>query len=283
MNVNKPKHVIEKFEKLLISTLGNNAPTLVKIEEAITLCSLTLLDLKEIISTKEFVNKNEEIYFFKHIKARVYSKFIYYSKLYRIICRRPVSTKQIQTKYFIGHLESIEKYFQDNFEFWQYHKRGLTFLDEKFYTRENAEIPPNMDNLHFLIDKTFSTMQDHTLSTLMANEMLVEYIKAELFKLEQPDSTIPQTKNGIFSNFQWTGSKTALIELIYALYSSKSINSGKVDLKEMVKVFEKVFNIELGDFYRTFVEIRNRKIERTKFIDNLKQSLINRMDEADAK
>ncbi len=281
MNVANPRQIIDDFEKLLEELIQSHELTSDSIEKAVNLCSLTLLDLRKIVITRGFETREEEICFFKHLKPRVYSKFIYYAKLFKIVCRRPLSTKEIQKRFFNEQLEAIEKYTNDNFEFYQYHKRGLTFLDDKFYTRENAEIPPNMDNLHFLVDKSFSTMQDYTLSTLLANEMLTDYAKTELDKLEQSDSRIIQPKEE--NNAQWTGSKVALIELIYALHSCKIINYGKVDIKELMNIFEKVLNIDLGDFYRTFLEIRNRKIDKTKFIDALKQSLLNRMDDADAK
>jgi len=42
-------------------------------------------------------------------------------------------------------------------------------------------------------------------------------------------------------------------------------------------------NIELGDFYHTFMELKARKINRTKFLDNLCEALIKKMDEQDEK
>ena len=81
----------------------------------------------------------------------------------------------------------------------------------------------------------------------------------------------------------WTGSKTALTELIYALHSQGIFNSGNADIKPIVKVFESTFNIYLGDFYHTFLELKSRKINRTKFLDSLKETLIRKMDEQDGR
>ena len=44
---------------------------------------------------------------------------------------------------------------------------------------------------------------------------------------------------------------------------------------------ETLFNIEIGDFYRIFLEIRNRKKSRTQFLDKLKDKIIKMMDELD--
>ena len=83
------------------------------------------------------------------------------------------------------------------------------------------------------------------------------------------------------SKLFWTGNKTDLIELIYALHSSGAVNSGTADIKEMASACEQMFNIDLGDYYRTFLEIRSRKMNQTKFIDKLKNSLENKMLDSD--
>lgn len=79
----------------------------------------------------------------------------------------------------------------------------------------------------------------------------------------------------------WTGNKIDAIELIYALQNNGSINKGTADIKEMAAAFEQIFNIDLGNYYHAFVELKARKSNRTKFLDSLKESLIKRMDESD--
>ena len=79
----------------------------------------------------------------------------------------------------------------------------------------------------------------------------------------------------------WTASKTDLIELIYALQASGAIKSGTAGIKEMACACEDIFELKLGNVYRTFLEIRERKIDQTKFIDRLKATLLRRMEETD--
>ena len=85
------------------------------------------------------------------------------------------------------------------------------------------------------------------------------------------------------NSLKWTASKTALTELIYALYSHGAFNNGNTEIKLIAKTFEDAFNIELGDFYHTFMELKARKINRTKFLDRLCEALIKKMDEQDEK
>ncbi|WP_258522451.1 RteC domain-containing protein [Chitinophaga terrae (ex Kim and Jung 2007)] len=51
----------------------------------------------------------------------------------------------------------------------------------------------------------------------------------------------------------------------------------------MAKSFENLFHIDLGDFYHTYLELRNRKTNRTKFLDALRDSLIKKMDDQEEK
>lgn len=92
-----------------------------------------------------------------------------------------------------------------------------------------------------------------------------------------------KNENSTFHRFKWTESKAALVELIYGLHSSKSINDGREGIKSIAQLFESMFDIDLGDVYHTFSEVRNRKIEQTKFLDHLKDSLLSKMQETDEK
>ena len=111
--------------------------------------------------------------------------------------------------------------------------------------------------------------------------MLIIYLKKETDKF---DNNVMETNINAFqqrSKLFWTGNKTDLIELIYALQSSGAINSGSSDIKDIAIMCEQMFNINLGDYYRTFLEIRLRKINQTKFIDKLRDALLQKMDELD--
>ncbi len=57
----------------------------------------------------------------------------------------------------------------------------------------------------------------------------------------------------------WTGSKRALIELIYALEANGDFNRGNASLKEIAEYFEIIFHIEIGDLYHAYLEMRGRK------------------------
>ena len=52
-------------------------------------------------------------------------------------------------------------------------------------------------------------------------------------------------------------------------------------LKEIAGYFENVFSIDIGDLYHSYLEMRSRKINRTRYLETLQKSLLRRMDEND--
>ena len=51
-------------------------------------------------------------------------------------------------------------------------------------------------------------------------------------------------------------------------------------LRELAAFFEQIFNVRLSDVYRTFIEIKGRTTP-TKYIDNLRTTLLRKMEEED--
>ena len=81
------------------------------------------------------------------------------------------------------------------------------------------------------------------------------------------------------SNLHWTAKKIDLVELIYALHEAKVFDNGQADIKEITVVFEKAFQIDLGDnITRSYFDIKNRKTEQTRFLNIIQKALENKID-----
>lgn len=91
------------------------------------------------------------------------------------------------------------------------------------------------------------------------------------FKSNGNEEDLKQT-----NTISWTGSKVSLIELMYALQQTGSFNHGQTDIKSIAQYFENVFNIELGNYYRTYLELRIRQ-NPTKFLETLQDNLLRKM------
>src|SRR5690606_1922391 len=278
----KYTQILDNLDEALNAIEAETEDVLIAAEKGLELSKTTLESLRKVFLKENELLIEDEIQFFKYIKPHVYSKLIYYVQLFNIESKRPRSRNKAQINYFNKHLKRLPIYFNDNVEFYQYHRAHKTHFDKYYFVRGKENIRLFPDSLNFFIDKQFSTSHDCTVATIMAYDMLIVYLNKEIEKLEN--------KNGmetIINPFQnqsrlfWTANKTDLIELIYALHSSGVINSGTADIKEMATACEQLFNIDLGDFYRTFLEIRSRKTNQTKFIDKLRESLLQKMDELD--
>ncbi|WP_248912327.1 RteC domain-containing protein [Gelidibacter algens] len=237
--------------------------------------------LRQKVLEMGFKSTEEEICFFKHIKPQIFSKLIYYVKLFNIESKRPRSSSKFQIKYLNGHINKLQIYFNDNLDFYHYYRRGATTLDEEYFIRGKTDLRSPTESYHFFVDDQFATSQDTTVAMIMAYDMLIVYLQQEIEKLESNNNAYQNAMKNSSSKLFWTGNKTELIELIYALHSSGAINSGTADIKELASVFEQLFNIELGNYYHTFIEIRARKSSKTKFMNKLTDSLIKRFENSD--
>ncbi|OWW23544.1 tetracycline regulation of excision, RteC [Zobellia sp. OII3] len=276
------QNIISEFERKLESLESAHQDILYKAENGITHTENCIKKLRKIVMRTGFTSPAQEIHFFKHIKPQIFSKLIYYVKLFKIESKRPRSSSKFQIKYLNGQINKLQVFFNDNLEFYHYYRRGATTLDEQYFVRGQSDLRSPSESFHFFVDEEFSTCQDSTVATIMAYDMLIVYLRQEIEKLDLNMNHIkanPMRQSA--SKLFWTGSKTELIELIYALQSSGTVNSGTADIKELALAFEQLFNVDLGNYYHTFIEIRARKQSKTKFLDRLIEVLENRFEESD--
>lgn len=155
-------------------------------------------------------------------------------------------------------------------EFQNYYLMGVTHLDEHYFIKQDFN-PRLHSGLKYPSDPEFSSPGDPTLSCLIAANRCVQFIKNELYSLKNPklDPTWDFMKS-----LDWKGSKTDLVELIYSLHAAKMLSG---DLKDSFKMAEKAFNIDLGNFYRIYTDIKLKK-NPTNLLDGLKTSLLDKIN-----
>ena len=249
-------------------------------EQAIKILISTLEQLKTFFIKYEFPGKDDEIDFFKHVKPQFDYKLIYYNEIYNIETNTPYGGEKILRKFYNMELEKLKMYFDENLEFYRYYRTGNTCLDKKYFLRGKHDIRLTLDSFYFQADHRFTTSHDFKVAKIMANDLIQVFLEGEIHKLEK--RAIPISVSDMNANKQkWTGSKVALVELIYALHAEGVFNNGASDLKDVAEFFESALNVELGQFHRVFLEMRLRKSDRTKFLNSLRETLVRRMDEVD--
>ena len=245
-----------------------------RIEAVIGIILKCLSDVKKYVLNRGFKNIGEEIHFFKYQKPTIVSKLIYYNAIYKIETKKPYGSKPIK-KYLNDELRKLKRYFDNNLEFYKYYRTNNSFIDDKLFVRGKYDIKLSLDTFYFEADHSFSTSHDYKVAKIIANDLIQVYLEDQLHNTAYRDKSTDLPK------LNWTGSKTAMIELIYALYSQGVFDNGNADIKVIAKTFERTFNLDLGDFYHTFMELKSRKINSTKFLDSLRDALIRKMDEQD--
>ena len=273
------KLLIDLQEQLNFINIEIDDP-IVACEQAIEITLKSLEQLKKLVLKRKFKSTNEEINFFKEIKPQFSSKFIYYNKIYKMETKRPYGGQRVVKKFYRNELRKLKLFFDSELEFYRYFRTGSNYLDHKYFVRGKLDVKLSLNSFYFESDKNFATTHSYKVAKIIAHDLLQVYLEDKLLLLENKQ---PNQKSQVNPKIKqnWTGSKVALIELLYALHSEGVFNNGASDLKDIAAYFEDTFNINLGQYHRAFLEIRMRKGDRTKFMTLLKESLKKRMDNSD--
>ena len=78
---------------------------------------------------------------------------------------------------------------------------------------------------------------------------------------------------------EWTDDKLNLIELIYAICKTKSVNNGKIKIKKVQECFEYIFQVKLGNISNRLNEIDIRKENDNLYLDLLLKNLNHFLDD----
>ncbi|HCN10809.1 MAG TPA: tetracycline regulation of excision, RteC [Chryseobacterium sp.] len=253
---------------------------ILRCEKSVEIILKSLEKIKSIIYKSGFKTEQEEITLFKEIKPQFTSKLIYYNSLYKIETKKPFGSPRILKKYYNKELDKLKLYFDNNLDFYKYYRTGSTYLDYKYFVRGKFDMKLSLDNYYFETDTNFTTSHDFKVAKILANDLIQLYLENQLVLLENKEDK-QKTQRNPNAKLTWTGSKVALTELLYALQTEGVFNNGTADLKDVAEYFEENFNIDLGQYRRTFLEIRVRKEDRTKFISTLREKLLKRMDDTD--
>lgn len=273
------KKTIESFNSNCNQILEANDSMLTKAGNGIILCNKTISTLKEIVDKQDFNTVIEEIEFFKNIKPIPMSLLIYFTEVHSCELRMPKAGNSYKIQFLQKELRKVNKFFYKNTDFVHYMEQGYNYLDHQFFTRnhrDNFPFTPMTDYYQF---PEFSTAQDMLWSKVKAMYHFIHYIRQELKRLKVNNSDIfEENKHKVLV---WTGPKTALTELIYALFSNGAINHGAADINTITSSFEDFFNIKLDNIYKTYTEIKARKSSKTKFLEELTLNLQQKMARED--
>lgn len=241
-----------------------------------------LTKLRNYFLVLKSITTHEEIGFFKEMKPEVLGLLLYFNKIHNVELKRPIGSNETQSEYYEKELKSLTYFFERNLDFHQYYRANSTYLDEYYFVRGKSDHQLCTDSAHYIHDPLFSTGYDYKVAKIICNEMMRIYLNKKKYNLEK--QVIIKKNRELLPpyNLKWTGSKADATELGYSIRDSGVINYGNIDIKEIMNFIEVSFDIDLGDYYRTYVAIKSRKKDRTPFLNKLIESLIRRMERDDS-
>lgn len=240
-----------------------------------------ITDLRNELQTYSFPTQEDEIRFFKVQKPELLGRLLYFDKICRIEMQCPNGSNEVIRKHLIAELDNLTYFFNQNLDFYQYYRSHSTMYDKYYFVRGKADIRLCADSAQFDKDPNFSTGYDYTVAKILANEMLRIYLNQRLQLLEKKQLTNDIKVSLSDFKLKWTGTKSEAIEWGYGLFAAKTLNYGNATIKEVMAFVEAAFDIELGDYYRTYLSLKNRKKDRTAFFTFVVEQLQKRMDDDD--
>lgn len=234
-----------------------------------------MADLKKFVAENSFADHQEEISFFKHEKPMFMCELLCAHQMFTIETQRRQFTEAILIRnYYEQELKVIKHYFMQHQFLYQYYLLEASELDNILFVRgaeTSAGLLPETPDL----DPGYTTKGDHLIAQFLAHEKTQDYLINELY----PSSE--RVRSG--KVLHWTGETINLVELAYGLYLSGQLNNGKSTITEIIQCLEMQFNVDVGNGYRRWHAISNRKrVASTKFIDQMRDAIIKKLyDEND--
>lgn len=255
--------------------------SLKKAEKGIRLCNSTLSKFQNNIENEDFESAEAEIDFFRNIKPIPMSYLIYFTEVRSCEINIPKTGERHKIRFLEKEVKKINKFFSQNNDFVNYMEQSHNYLDHQFFSRNNLDSFPFAPTINYYQYPEFSTSHDMLWAKIQAMYRFIHYIREGLQALK------PGNRN-IYAERQpklllWSGTKTSLVELIYAIHANGDLNNGAVELSRVTSAFEDFFNIKLDNFYKTYSEIKSRKGSRSKYLDDLKICLEAKMNRDDEK
>ncbi len=223
-------------------------------------------ELREFVYGYKFVSGDEEIKFFKEIKPVFASQYLFQKDVYSISLVDSFMNSKEKRRYYNSILSDLLDYAKRHRDFYLYCMTGEKSKDELYFKRAKKSTDPMKDRL-------FTTDRDGDLAAILSHLLIKDYLHDLIANLKGSHS--PK------SNLTWTGKKLELVELVFALHATGSVNDNDVGVKQIAQAFEKLFNVNLGNYHDYFQVIRNRKKTKLVFIEAMKSKLQLRFDEMD--
>jgi len=259
----------EEIESELLQIQQSFLNTIVSYDKAIYYCQHILDEYRIAVVSKGFPDEATEIKFFKKEKPFLFGLLLQYSHQLSFELDFPNITNGRNEDIINEKIKEVTAFLSSHKDMVLYLELQSKTFDSQFFLRKNRELFIYQGSHDHSFDSKFCTSHDRLIANIIGYQGFLQFLQHKLStSIPYPKIPLPQ--------INWTGSKIALTELGFGLFYSGAVNHGNASLKSIIQLLEQVTGTDLGDYHHTAIRIRNRT-HRTKFIDKLKNSLLNWM------
>jgi len=221
------------------------------------------LEIEEKLYT--FKSESEEIRYYKIEKPDFMKYGIFLHAVNEMYLNEPIGFCETKLEFLHNEMNKLRTFQIENNEMYKYYKAIETNRDSELFNKHSVK--------------------KDIFAVISASFMLEKYLYSE----RDPRSLSEKLKD--YPVLKWNGPKVGLVEIIYALAYAGNIEHESKELDYLVKAFENLFDIDLGNHYRIFLDIRNRDEPAklllsladilNKVVDILNENQDNRKDKPD--
>ncbi|ETZ20150.1 RteC domain-containing protein [Pedobacter sp. V48] len=267
------------YQDLLEQLEENNAKVtapLIRVRAALTLIKSSISRIKQELLNHTFASEAEQIRLNKYWMVKFYALFVYETERFRITDALPAGSAEVVRGYYEGQLEVLDLYLQAHAFWFGYYKNEQELFDAVLFLNHSADqlfLPESPEFFGFGLP-----VCTYIFARFRAYEQLREHLLVVLGTPSSFDSaSVIKRKNR--RELRWTGESINAVELGFGLHDTGQINNGNASLTEIFDWMSDTLNIVIKKPHRRFDEIEARKIiSKTDFTDQLRNSILNRID-----
>tara|TARA_R110002124_G_scaffold274118_2_gene443852 strand:- start:274 stop:1113 length:840 start_codon:yes stop_codon:yes gene_type:complete len=266
-----------EFELEIENIINTYFDTIIHAKQALLYIEKKLKELFKWLKKYVFESVEDEIHFFKELKFKITSKYIFYKKILEIEFNSPTNNKKLKIRYYEEVLNTCYQFSNKDKEFYKYFRSGSSYNDHLYFIRNSNKQIINSNIISINFDVKLCTSHDLKVASIIANDILEIYLEEKIDEINNSYNTkLLDTK----SKLTWTGTNIEMVELIYSLYYQKTFNGGKAEIKEIAEEFSRAFNIKLDNsIYRCFIDIKNRPEMKGRFLHGMSENLNNKIND----
>ncbi|NML22446.1 hypothetical protein HHL16_16295 [Pseudoflavitalea sp. G-6-1-2] len=270
--------LLSTLHEQLAATKATQSTPLLQSKAAIPVCLEHVRILRKHLKAYRNVPRDQEIHFFRYIKPQFVSQYLFHVLQYRLHYSWPKGDVETEQLYLEEELNHIRRFFKKNHQFCCYYSADSIYLDNIYFLRGQQDVEPSPEHLICGTDPSFNTPKDLLVARVIANNLFRTYLHEQLVQLQS--SKEKHSRATPASGLTWTASKSALMEVIYAVYLTRAVNGGNCEIKALATVICNIFNVEINynSIYDFIYHLKLRKLEPTKYTDQMRTCLLQSYD-----